>query len=100
MKRQFWPSTFLILGLSVTPVAFADVDAEREALAKIIHELNALEPLIKRAEANADQDARIRLRYDWLRQDLLRVQQGIQEHIDVPRAEPRTFPPLRGDYRR
>jgi hypothetical protein len=41
MKRQLWPSTFLILGLSITPVAFADADAEREALGKIIHELNA-----------------------------------------------------------
>lgn len=100
MKRQLWPSTFLILGLCVAPAAFADADAEREALAKIAHELEALEPLIREAESQANPDARIRLRYDWLRQDLLRVQQGIQEHIDVPRAEPRTFPPLRGDYRR
>ncbi len=100
MKRQLWPSTFLILGLCVAPAAFADADAEREALAKIAHELEALEPLIREAESQANPDARIRLRYDWLRQDLLRVQQGIQEHIDVPREEPRTFPPLRGDYRR
>ncbi|MAT91233.1 MAG: conjugal transfer protein [Halioglobus sp.] len=81
MKRQFWPSTFLILGLSVAPAAFADVDAEREALAKIIHELNALEPLIKQAEANAVEDARIRFRYDWLRQDLKQIKDGIQSHI-------------------
>ena len=100
MKRQFWPSTFLILGLSVAPAAFADVDAEREALAKIIHELNALEPLIKQAEANAVEDARIRFRYDWLRQDLKQIKDGIQSHIDAPRAQPRSFPPLRGDYRR
>tara|TARA_R110002049_G_scaffold157294_1_gene322351 strand:- start:605 stop:784 length:180 start_codon:yes stop_codon:yes gene_type:complete len=59
MKRQFWPLNFLILGLSIAPVAFAVADAEREALAKIIHELNALEPLINQAEANAEQDARI-----------------------------------------
>ncbi len=49
MKRQFWPVTFLIPGLCVTPAAFADADAEREALAKVIHELNALESLINRA---------------------------------------------------
>lgn len=100
MKRQFWPSTFLILGLSVTQVAFADADAEREALAKVIHELNALDSLIKRAEANAEQDSRIRFRYDWLRQDLKQIKDGIQSHIDSPRAQPRSFPPLRGDYRR
>ncbi len=27
------------------------------------------------------------------------IRAGIQEHIDAPRNEPRTFPPLRGDYR-
>jgi len=100
MKRQFWPSIFLILGLCVAPAAFADADAEREALAKIIHELNALETLITRAEVNADRDSRIRFRYDWLRQDLKQIKDGIQSHIDSPRAQPRSFPPLRGDYRR
>lgn len=100
MNRQLRPSIFLIIGLSVTPMAFADADAEREVLAKVIHELNALEPLIKRAEANAEQDSRIRFRYDWLRQDLKHIKYGIQSHIDSPRAQPRSFPPLRGDYRR
>jgi len=100
MKRHLWLPSFLIIGLVVTPAAFADADAEREALAKIIHELNALESLIKRAEVNADQDSRIRFRYDWLRQDLKQIEDGIQSHIDSPRAQPRSFPPLRGDYRR
>lgn len=94
----------LIAGLLSTALptqfAVADTDGERTALARIAHEIEALEPLIREAESQANPDARIRLRYDWLRQDLLRVQQGIQEHIDVPREEPRTFPPLRGDYRR
>jgi len=94
----------LILGLIgfnlPTQLAVADADGEGEALARVAHELEALEPLIREAESQASPDARIRLRYDWLRQDLSRIQQGIQEHIDVPRSEPRTFPPLRGDYRR
>ena len=98
MKRHLWLPSFLIIGLAITPAAFAD--AEREALAKIIHELNTLESLIKRAQANADQDSRIRFRYDWLRQDLKQIRDGIQSHIDSPRAQPRSFPPLRGDYRR
>lgn len=94
----------LIVGLLSTALpmqsAIADADAEREVLAQIAHELDALETLIRKAESQAEPDARIRFRYDWLRQDLARVQQGIQEHIDAPRTEPRTFPPLRGDYRR
>jgi len=100
MRRHLWLSTFLIIGSLIKPAVFADADAERDALAKIIHELKALELLIKQAEANADQDARVRFRYDWLRQDLTQIRDGVQSHIDAPRAQPRSFPPLRGDYRR
>ena len=80
--------------------AVADTDGEREALARIINELEALEPLIGEAASQANPDARIRFRYEWLRQDLSRIRLGLQEHIDAPRSEPRSFPPLRGDYRR
>jgi len=94
----------LVLGLlaTVLPVsfAFADADGELEALARIAHELEATEPLIAEAESHANPDARIRFQYDWLRQDIERIRLGIQEHLEAPRAEPRTFPPLRGDYRR
>jgi RAQPRD family integrative conjugative element protein len=79
--------------------AYADRDTEREALARLVHELEVLQTLIDRAEQAADADARIHFRYDWLRQDLERVRSGIQEHIDAPRNEPRTVKPLRGDYR-
>ncbi len=103
-KRPMGVTQFLVAGtlaatFAATP-ALADSDAERETLARLIHELQALEPLIRSAESQANPDARIRFRYDWLRQDLARVRLGVQEHIDAPRAEPRTFPPLRGDYRR
>ena len=86
----------------VLPVQFAaaDADGERSALARIDHELQAIEPLINEAESQANPDARIRFQYDWLRQDLDKIQQGIQAHLDAPRSELRSFPPLRGDYRR
>ncbi len=94
----------LVLGLlgTVLPVQFAnaDADGEREALARIAHELETIAPLINQAASQANSDARIRFQYDWLRQDLDQIQRGIQNHIDTPRSEPRTFPPLRGDYRR
>ncbi len=96
--------TILLLGVFAialqSPLAYANADAEREALARIIHELELLQPLLAEAKAAADPDARIHFRYDWLRQDLERVRQGIREHIDAPRAEPRSVAPLRGDYRR
>ncbi len=94
----------LVSGLLVAtaPIhfAFADADGERAVLARIIHELQAIDPLITEAASQANPDARVRFQYEWLRQDLDRIRLGIREHIDAPRSEPRTFPPLRGDYRR
>jgi RAQPRD family integrative conjugative element protein len=78
----------------------ADADAERDALARLVHELESLEPLIVEASQAADPDARIRFQYDWLRHDLETVRHGIEAHIDAPRTEPRPLAPLRGDYRR
>ena len=89
-----------VMASILAPVVIAaDADAERTALARVIHEIDALTPVIQSAEAEAIPDARIRFRYDWLRQDLARVRSGIQAHIDAPRAEPRKYPPLRGEYR-
>ena len=75
--------------------AVRGIEVDDERLAE-----QAIEPLLRAAESQADPDARIRFRYDWLRQDLERVRSGIEEHLHAPRAEPRSFPPLRGDYRR
>lgn len=90
-----------LLGIAATTnQVFADADGERETLARLVHEIEALAPLVAKAEAQAEPDARIRFRYEWLREDLERVRAGIQAHIDAPRAEPRKVEPLRGDYRR
>jgi RAQPRD family integrative conjugative element protein len=90
---------WIVVALIAPSAVLADADAERETLARLIHEIEALAPLIESSESQANPDSRIRFRYDWLRQDLERIRAGIQEHIDAPRTEPRTFPPLRGDYR-
>lgn len=91
----------ILLGLAVSFTSVvADAESEREALTRLAHEIEALAPLVAKAEAQAEPDARIRFRYEWLRQDLERVRAGIQAHIDAPRAEPRKVEPLRGDYRR
>ena len=95
--RQF---VGLIIGLAIAPALYADADAEREALTRIVHELQAVESLITKAQAQADNDARVRFQYDWLRHDMDMLKDGIQAHIDAPRAQPRSFQPLRGDYRR
>ena len=100
MSYRYHQTVGLIIRLAMAPALYADADAEREALTRIVHELQAVESLITQAQAQADNDARVRFQYDWLRHDVNLMKDGIQAHIDAPRAQPRAFPPLRGDYRR
>lgn len=82
------------------PAMAADSIDEREALARLAHEVATLAPLIDAAKAVAKPGARVRFRYDWLRRDLARVREGLLEHAHADQAEPRQIEPLRGDYRR
>lgn len=100
MSRHLWQIIILMFGIFNSQLMYADVDAEREVLSNIIHELQAVESLIDNAQAQRQEDTRIRFQYQWLREDLELVRNGIQSHLNAPRAQPRTFPPLRGDYRR
>ncbi|NIB44045.1 conjugal transfer protein [Pseudomaricurvus alkylphenolicus] len=100
MRKSHFVIAGLVSSLWVTPSIWADADAERETLATLLHELQSLESLISKAEAQRHQDTRIQFRYDWLRQDIERIESGIQSHIDAPRSQPRRYAPLRGDYRR
>ncbi len=62
-------SHVLIAGLFstvfLTETVVADTDVERAALAKLTHELDALEPLIREAESQANLDVCIRFRYGY-----------------------------------
>ena len=90
----------VLIYLVAVSTATADADGERSALAQLIHELEVLTPLVNEAKAQANPDARIRFQYDWLKQDLETIRMGINAHIQAPQSQPRTFPPLQGDYRR
>ena len=78
---------------------WSDADTEHQTLAQLIHELDALQPLIDQAQHNVDPDARIRFNYDWLRADIEQIRSGIHNHLIQPRQQPRNIPPLKGDYR-
>jgi RAQPRD family integrative conjugative element protein len=86
--------------MSMSVGAVADQEREHEALAKLAHEIEALQPVIDSAQAQADYPARIHFQYAWLKQDLAKVREGILEHVHAPLSEPRRIPPLSGDYRR
>ena len=85
-------------GITFTGNACADEDAQREALARIAHELARLEQLTAEAQRQQDANGRVRFRFDWLGRDLALVRRGIEDHADAPR-QPRPVPVLRGDYR-
>ena len=91
---------FLIATMAVSTIASANNYAERESLAKLVHELDGLSALIDEAQGRANPDNRIRFQYHRLRKDLLMMRLGIQEHLDAPTIEPRDYAPLSGDYRR
>lgn len=90
-------AAILLVGFS--SFSYADNDAERTALAKIIHELDALKPLILEAQSQANPDKRPATQYDWLLLDIHRVRSGVEELLLSPRIQPRSFPSLKGDYR-
>ncbi|MDX1655792.1 MAG: RAQPRD family integrative conjugative element protein [Candidatus Competibacteraceae bacterium] len=95
-------ATLLVLGMLAIgslPLKGTAGDGEREALARLVHELDALEILIRDAEAH-DGTGWIRFQYGWLRDDLARMRLGILEYLRDDLDQPRTIPPLRGDYRR
>jgi RAQPRD family integrative conjugative element protein len=85
-------------GITFAGNACADEDAQREALARIAHELARLEQLTAEAQRQQDVNGRVRFRFDWLGRDLALVRRGIEDHADAPR-QPRPVPVLRGDYR-
>jgi len=97
MKRPLLCAIAMLTSSLTGPV---QADTEREYLMRLTQEIDALAPLIDAAEENADKSRRIRFRYDWLRRDLARIREGLLEHATADQAEPRRYPPLRGDYRR
>jgi len=74
--------------------------SERKALTDILLHLQDADILIQTAEAQQNNDQRIKFRYDWLRKDLYRIKRGVSDHLSSPESQPRAFEPVIGDYRR
>ena len=54
MSRHLWQIISLIFGISISPLMYAEADAEREALARIIHELQVIESMVDKAQAQSE----------------------------------------------
>ena len=90
----------LILFFFVTSTADADAFAEKETLARLANEILALEPMIREAEARRSPGSSVKFQYNTLRGDLAKTRHGIEAYIHQSNYRPRSFKPLKGDYRR
>jgi len=80
-------------------VQFLD-QAERKSLLTLLSHLQQSDALIQRSQAYQRPDQRIKFRYDWLRQDIHKMNRSILDHLNSPENQTRFFEPLNDDYRR
>ena len=94
------PLIFLISVIAVlsAPV-HAITDQERSALQRLHSELEAITTIINEAQQAADLADRKQISYHKIRADLQKIQQGILDAVNAERREPRSLPPISGEYR-
>ena len=97
MKRQLLA---VLAAVSITScgAAFANTAQENADLALVVRQLQAVYPLIYKAEQQANPNARQKFHYDWLRQDLATIISGINQKLKPQPLEPREIQPIKGDY--
>lgn len=91
--------TLILLVAVLSAPTYAVTDQERSALQRLNVELEAITKIIDEAQQAANPDDRRQVNYQRLRADLLKIQQGILDAASAVRREPRSLPPIEGDYR-
>jgi len=101
-RRMTHRGLALLLGMALSPAAFAEAAIQRQELAAALRQLDALERLVQHSEANTPVIAGERYHFDYPRllSDLAQVRTGIQTYLAPSRAQPRDLTELSGDYRR
>ncbi|MAV30909.1 MAG: hypothetical protein CL866_09030 [Cycloclasticus sp.] len=87
-----------LLTIAYLTPCYAITDTERAGLHRLQLELTTIESIIDQAAHNASTHARFQVDYDQLRQDVKAIQQGIEDALKNRRREPRSLPPIEGDY--
>lgn len=100
LRRRALATLLVVLAVFMYGTVAADADGERAALERLVREIDLLEPLAQEAERQADPAGRSHFAYDWFRQDLERIKDGIREHLERPRTEPNAARPPDGGYGR
>mgnify|MGYP002713113517 FL=1 len=91
--------TLILLVAVLSAPVYAVTDQERSALQRLNTELEAITRIIDEARQAANPADRRQVNYQRLRADLQKIQQGILDAANTVRREPRSLPPIEGDYR-
>lgn len=95
--RMTKPLILLVAVLSAP--TYAVTDQERSALQRLNKELEAITNIIDEAQQAVNPDDRRQVNYQRLRADMLKIQEGILDAANTVRREPRSLPPIEGNYR-
>lgn len=90
---------FILLISALSAPAYAVTDQEWSTLLRLNTELEVLSKNIEEAQKAVNPDDRKQISYQKIRADLQKIQQGILDAINAERREPRSLPPVDGDYR-
>ena len=90
--------TLILLVAVLAAPAYAVTDQERSALQRLNTELETITKIIDEAQQAANPHDRKLVDYERLRADLQKIQQGILDAANTVRREPRSLPPIEGDY--
>tara|TARA_R110000868_G_scaffold266583_1_gene525845 strand:- start:61249 stop:61572 length:324 start_codon:yes stop_codon:yes gene_type:complete len=88
----------LLVLLGFNSVSYADTLQENQDLARVSNILNAVYPLIDKAQAQAEPNQRVSFRYDWLKKDVQAIQAGIAQKINAAPIQPRVVKSLKTEY--
>lgn len=90
--------TVLIIILFVSQSSFALTDSERAALLRASQELDSFLLVIDEAEQAVNPDDQQQVKYQSLRDDIQKIKEGLNDVIKSTRREPRSLPPISGEY--
>lgn len=89
--------TVLLLSLTSTSL-FANQISEVEGIKRVLHEVQAINPIIQQAQENSDRQERDRFNYRCLVQDLNIFKHGLKAAVHAVRHIPRQYQALCSDY--
>jgi RAQPRD family integrative conjugative element protein len=91
--------SIILVVIFLAPInTYALSSSENTELSRFLVELKALDRIIVIAEHSENKADRFQFDYQQLRKDLLKIHQGVTEHINPIRRDPRVLPEVEGSY--